>query len=110
MKGRFSAICMVAVMLVTMLGAPLAASGEAMHETTTVSQEITTSEPRDYPNGWTHRPVVEVFTSLSCAPCMSNSEPQVIAMHESLKQDNSCLLYTSPSPRDRQKSRMPSSA
>src|SRR5678809_1754474 len=26
------------------------------------------------------------------------------------QQDNSCLLYTSPSPRDRQKSRMPSSA
>ena len=25
-------------------------------------------------------------------------------------QDNICLLYTSPSPRDRQKSRMPSSA
>ena len=24
--------------------------------------------------------------------------------------DNACLLYTSPSPRDRQKSRMPSSA
>ena len=24
--------------------------------------------------------------------------------------DNTCLLYTSPSPRDRQKSRMPSSA
>ena len=89
MKGRFSAVCMVAVMLTTMLGAPLAASGEVMQETTTVSQEITTTEPRDYPNGWTHRPVVEVFTSLSCAPCMSNSEPQVIAMHESLKQDNS---------------------
>ena len=27
-----------------------------------------------------------------------------------LKSVNSCLLYTSPSPRDRQKSRMPSSA
>ena len=27
-----------------------------------------------------------------------------------LKLDTSCLLYTSPSPRDRQKSRMPSSA
>ena len=25
-------------------------------------------------------------------------------------EDNDCLLYTSPSPRDRQKSRMPSSA
>ena len=28
----------------------------------------------------------------------------------SLSLDKSCLLYTSPSPRDRQKSRMPSSA
>ena len=28
----------------------------------------------------------------------------------SLSRYNSCLLYTSPSPRDRQKSRMPSSA
>ena len=28
----------------------------------------------------------------------------------SLDQSNNCLLYTSPSPRDRQKSRMPSSA
>ena len=27
-----------------------------------------------------------------------------------INQHNSCLLYTSPSPRDRQKSRMPSSA
>ena len=27
-----------------------------------------------------------------------------------IEYDNSCLLYTSPSPRDRQKSRMPSSA
>ena len=26
------------------------------------------------------------------------------------KRDSGCLLYTSPSPRDRQKSRMPSSA
>ena len=91
MKGRFSAVCMVAVMLTTMLGAPLAASGEVMQETTIVSQEITTTEPRDYPNGWTHRPVVEVFTSLSCSPpcerkcsfnperlCLSSDEPMVI--------------------------------
>ena len=27
-----------------------------------------------------------------------------------IERDNTCLLYTSPSPRDRQKSRMPSSA
>ena len=29
---------------------------------------------------------------------------------EAVFQDKNCLLYTSPSPRDRQKSRMPSSA
>ena len=31
-------------------------------------------------------------------------------LHEVLQQAGACLLYTSPSPRDRQKSRMPSSA
>ena len=30
--------------------------------------------------------------------------------HEVLGMDNNCLLYTSPSPRDRTRSRMPSSA
>ena len=30
--------------------------------------------------------------------------------HELIKRYRDCLLYTSPSPRDRQKSRMPSSA
>ena len=30
--------------------------------------------------------------------------------HDVMVQDGPCLLYTSPSPRDRQKSRMPSSA
>ena len=33
-----------------------------------------------------------------------------IATYKVRFQANSCLLYTSPSPRDRQKSRMPSSA
>ena len=32
------------------------------------------------------------------------------AYSQSLDEANCCLLYTSPSPRDRQKSRMPSSA
>ena len=35
---------------------------------------------------------------------------QVIGEVVSDKMDKTCLLYTSPSPRDRQKSRMPSSA
>ena len=33
-----------------------------------------------------------------------------IAQENGLDEDKTCLLYTSPSPRDRQKSRMPSSA
>ena len=36
--------------------------------------------------------------------------PQWFGGSSSEKQSTSCLLYTSPSPRDRQKSRMPSSA
>ena len=35
---------------------------------------------------------------------------QVILIRPHLNQVEACLLYTSPSPRDRQKSRMPSSA
>ena len=33
-----------------------------------------------------------------------------LALKAAARQDTVCLLYTSPSPRDRQKSRMPSSA
>ena len=42
--------------------------------------------------------------------------PEIAFVHQILKevdtdvQNEGCLLYTSPSPRDRQKSRMPSSA
>ena len=37
--------------------------------------------------------------------CISN-----LWVHGKIMEDGTCLLYTSPSPRDRQKSRMPSSA
>ena len=36
--------------------------------------------------------------------------PQQLRAYVRLQQSKTCLLYTSPSPRDRQKSRMPSSA
>ena len=36
--------------------------------------------------------------------------PEVKMSKEKRRQVRNCLLYTSPSPRDRQKSRMPSSA
>jgi uridine kinase len=36
--------------------------------------------------------------------------PKIIAPITGIEYEDFCLLYTSPSPRDRQKSRMPSSA
>ena len=39
-----------------------------------------------------------------------NCVPESVVKEELSSQDRTCLLYTSPSPRDRQKSRMPSSA
>ena len=41
---------------------------------------------------------------------ISYESPKVFNFEALFKLVNSCLLYTSPSPRDRQKSRMPSSA
>ena len=35
---------------------------------------------------------------------------KITELEERLEKDKNCLLYTSPSPRDRQKTRMPSSA
>ena len=40
----------------------------------------------------------------------ARSAGQMKKFPKAAKDPNSCLLYTSPSPRDRQKSRMPSSA
>ena len=38
--------------------------------------EIETKDSdREYPNGWTHRPLAELFTSLSCVYCMSYADP-----------------------------------
>ena len=37
-------------------------------------------------------------------------EAELLKVYKTYQTNSSCLLYTSPSPRDRQKSRMPSSA
>ena len=45
--------------------------------------------------------------NLPLAKLLNDDSPESI---QKIAQDLGCLLYTSPSPRDRQKSRMPSSA
>ena len=51
--------------------------------------------------------VIHLIVILTLPRVAPNQAYLQIAATESL---NACLLYTSPSPRDRQKSRMPSSA
>ena len=50
------------------------------------------------------------LTSARASACLDYIEQLVIELKRRLKDPYICLLYTSPSPRDRQKSRMPSSA
>ena len=50
---------------------------------------------------------IVVFPSM-VIPLFVGRDKSINALNEVMKKD--CLLYTSPSPRDRQKSRMPSSA
>ena len=70
------------------------------------------------------RDIAQAFNSIYGKDVFPPPEPQIFGnatrvmslrdgrakMSKSDPSDNSCLLYTSPSPRDRQKSRMPSSA
>ena len=70
-------------------------------KTSTISQEYTKS-------------ILERFGMANCKPVgtpgfgseLSTEQPEETL----LSNEETCLLYTSPSPRDRQKSRMPSSA
>ena len=54
-----------------------------------------------------------VYAARRAAQTMGNGHPQYAELQERLNNDEhswNCLLYTSPSPRDRTRSRMPSSA
>ena len=51
------------------------------------------------------------FVAVNYLASPKNPDPEKLSAYEcGFEPFNDCLLYTSPSPRDRQKSRMPSSA
>ena len=50
------------------------------------------------------------YASIAMAASPATALPYLAGQRRSGRSSHSCLLYTSPSPRDRQKSRMPSSA
>ena len=51
-----------------------------------LSGEVDADESRTYPNGWTHRPVMEYFTTLSCPPCM-NIQPDIGTLWNEFRED-----------------------
>ena len=70
-----------------------------------------------FKNGYTFNRVINGCWQLSAEHCLQGHldyDDAIRAFHELVEQGfttfDCCLLYTSPSPRDRQKSRMPSSA
>ena len=52
----------------------------------------------------------KIFDAFQNATDAQRTYREVIFLQQMGEHENICLLYTSPSPRDRQKSRMPSSA
>ena len=56
--------------------------------------------------------ILIILLIAGCSSELSEESQRTINQGEmiGIESDNNCLLYTSPSPRDRQKSRMPSSA
>ena len=60
-----------------LLASPILVAGEANPETMESSEDT-----RELSNGWTHRPLVEHFTGLSCPPCMNGAHPDLTRLWE----------------------------
>ena len=113
MLAAFEVLIIVACLLSALCAALLAAVIEAVEQTTTVkAQALAEQSPKraeallelvsDRVNVEVRLTFVAVSLQLAAAITGAAVVQRTI--------ESSCLLYTSPSPRDRQKSRMPSSA
>ena len=47
----------------------------------------TEESDREYANGWTHRPLIELFTSLSCVYCMQYADPAMEEVIHDVEED-----------------------
>ena len=59
---------------------------------------------------WTRKVIPDALPRVSDGRVSVEDAMETVVNRKELEQVEDCLLYTSPSPRDRQKSRMPSSA
>lgn len=71
MKAKFSLI-IIASILFSLFLVPIGIN----------SGESNTQVRKEHPNGWTHRPIVEHFTGLSCGPCMNGAHPDATRLWE----------------------------
>ena len=71
MNGRY----LIPLILVAIMFVPQGITG-------TAHAEPAPNAAADYPNGWTHRPIVEHFTGLSCSPCMNGAHPDASRLYE----------------------------
>lgn len=71
---RFASIAIITLFIISGLMVALPGVG-----TTT---QATPNETKDHPYGWTHRPVLEHFTGLSCPPCMHGAHPDATRLWE----------------------------
>ncbi len=80
MKTHFAAI---GIMLLFVLSSFAAIGGSGSTDSGTYIGNPSSSENSlELSNGWTHRPVVEHFTGLSCPPCMNGAHPDLTRLWE----------------------------
>lgn len=72
MNFRVSGACLLMAMLLFSMLATATPQGS----------EPASEAPAEYANGWTHRPVLEHFTGLSCPPCMATAHPDATRLWE----------------------------
>ena len=88
-KGLPHAVVLLMLMSLTMVPAVGASADQSPEQQTSESRADYTQGPTESMDQWTHRPIEELFTSLSCAPCMSNSEPVINQYHADHRNDPS---------------------
>ena len=74
------------------------------------SQILAAQQGLRFSLNWLAEQEVLIWRDALDLPCIALASGSNALIEEAMEQWDICLLYTSPSPRDRQKSRMPSSA
>jgi len=78
MKNHFIAIVIAFMFIVS----PFVTTGGSGSDVPDAAASTSGEAATDLSNGWTHRPIVEHFTGLSCGPCMNSAHPDLTRLWE----------------------------